>query len=370
LNKQRDALWLANHGSRVEGIIVELEAIEQAIRNALAKVDVGSPAIRQKVYESAWGAHERSLAANGALDDGQRDERRERLKDAITRIEKEVQTTGSIAPPVPAPVVERLEPVLSQSATRIEPTIDVGREPELDAPELVSDGPVTADNYRPDRLRPRLKRNTERKKASGLTKFVIILAILALALGLLWLVASGIINSKPSSIPPSTGNPAVSGSHEPLKEGELSPEGSWITIFDPSDTTQVSVAGRATATIGGDQVEKYLRIKSPGEADEVSFQVGQGVLEQLAGKNTMFDIVAKSEDGARTQMAVSCDFRDLGDCGRTRFDVSDASSEYLVQKQFPADKKPVAGGAIKINSDITQAGKSVDIISIRVQVTN
>jgi hypothetical protein len=94
----------------------------------LAKVDVGNPAIRQKVYESAWGAHERSLAANGALDDGQRDERRERLKDAITRIEKEVQATGSIVLPVPAPVVERREPVLSQSATRIEPTIDVGAE--------------------------------------------------------------------------------------------------------------------------------------------------------------------------------------------------------------------------------------------------
>lgn len=336
----------------------------------MAKVDIGNPAIRQKVYESAWGAHERSLAANGALDDGQRDERRERLKEAITRIEKEVQATGSVTLPVPAPVAERREPMLSQSATRIEPTIDVEPEAELNAPELVSDGPVAADNYRPDRLRPRLKRNTERKKASGLAKFAIIFAILALALGLLWLVASGIINSKPSSIPPSTGNPAVSGSHEPLKEGELSPEGNWITIFDPSDTTQVSVAGRATATIGGDQVEKYLRIKSPAEADEVSFQVGQGVLEQLAGKNAMFDIVAKSEDGTRTQMAVSCDFGDLGDCGRKRFDVSDASSEYLVQKQFPADKKPAAGGTIKINSDITQAGQSVDIISIRVQVTN
>ncbi|UXN61269.1 hypothetical protein [Phyllobacterium zundukense] len=370
MNKQQDALCLANHANRIEGIIVELEAIEQAIRKALAKADVGNPAIRQKVYESAWGAHERSLAANGALDDEQRDERRERLKDSITRIEKEVQTSGSITLPVPAPVVERREPVLSQSATRIEPTIDVGAESELDAPELTSDGPVAAENYRPDRMRRRLKRNRERKKANGLIKFVIILAILAVALGLLWFVASGIINLKPSSIPPSTSNPAVSGSHEPLKEGELSPEGNWITIFDPSDTTQVSVTGRATATIGGDQVEKYLRIQSPGEADEVSFQVGQGVLEQLAGKNTVFDIVAKSEDGVRTQMAVSCDFGALGDCGRKRFDVSDASSEYLVQKEFPADKKPAAGGAIKINSDITQAGKSVDIISIRVQVAN
>ena len=33
------------------------------------------------------------------------------------------------------------------------------------------------------------------------------------------------------------------------------------------------------------------------------------------------------------------------------------ASEYLVQKQFPADKKPAAGGAIKINSDVSQVGK-------------
>ncbi|TXR48393.1 hypothetical protein [Phyllobacterium endophyticum] len=360
--------------SHIRGITVQLEAIEHAIRNALAKADFGNPVIRQKVYESAWSAHERSLAANGALDDEQRDERRERLKDAITRIENEVQSTGSVAPPTaPAPIAERREPVLSQpepSTARVERSVDTLREPELDAPEPASDRSAVADNYRPDRLRPRLKRNKERKKASGIAKLAITLVILALALGLLWLVASGTINTKPSSVAPSTGNPATTGSHEPLKEGQLPSEGSWITIFDPSDTTQVSVSGRATATITGDQVAKYLRIKSPSESDEIIFQVGQGVLEQLAGKNAMFDIVAKSEDGTRTQMAVSCDFGALGDCGRTRFDVSDASGEYLVQKQFPADERPSAGGSIKINSDIAQTGHSVDIISIRVQVTN
>jgi hypothetical protein len=355
-----------------------LEAIEQAIRNALAKADAANPAIRQKIYESAWGAHERSLAANGALDDVQREERRERLKAAITRIEEEVQATGSIAPPpAPAPVATRREPILSSEAVqprtplgRVEPSLDAAPPPEIDAPEAVLNESVAADNYRPDKLRPRLKRQTERKKARGLTKFVIILAMLAVALGVLWLVATGIINSKPSSIPASTGNPATSSSHEPIKEGALSSEGNWIKIFDPSDMTQVALAGRATATIAGDQLEKYVRIQSPTEADDISFKVGQGVLEQLAGKRAVFDIIAKAEDGTSTQMAVSCDFGALGECGRKRFDISDASKEYLVQMQFPADKKPVAGGVIKINSDVSQSGKSVDIISIRVQVAN
>lgn len=355
-----------------------MEAIEQAIRNALAKADVRNPAIRQKVYESAWGAHERSLAANGALDDDQREDRRERLKAAITRIEDEVQATGLITPPpAAAPIAERQEPTLAaeavqppRSAARIEPSLNGVPESELDAPELVPNEPLAADNYRPDRLRPRLKRNTERKKASGLTRFIVILAMLAVALGLLWLVASGIINSKPTGIPPSTGNPATSGSHEPMKEGELSSEGNWIEIFDPSDMTQVALTGRATATVAGDQLEKYVRIQSPSEADDVSFQVGQGVLEQLAGKRAVFDIIAKTEDGTSTQIAVSCDFGNLGDCGRKRFDISDASKEYLVQTQFPAGQEPGGGGVIKINSDVSQSGKSVDIISIRVQIAN
>lgn len=357
-----------------------MEAIEQAIRNALAKADVKNPAIRQKVYESAWGAHERSLAANGALDDIQRDERRERLKSAITRIENEVQATGALTPPSPAPAAAQREPSFApdspaprHSGARIEPTIDTQPAPELDSPELVSNEPMAADNYRPDHLTRggrRVKPGTERKKAGGLKKLLIILALLILTLVLLWMVASGIINSKPSSIPPSTGNPAASGSHEPLKEGQLPSEGTWIAIFDPSDTTQVSVSGRATANIDGDQVQKYLRVTSPGEADEVSFQVGEGVLQQLVGKTALFDILARTPDGTNTQMAVSCDFGNLGDCGRKRYDVSDASKEYLVQVEFPAGKKPTGNGVIKINSDISQGGKVVDIIAIRVQITN
>lgn len=379
MNKQSNRLWLPIHTSCFEGKIVELEAIEQAIRNALAKSDANNPAIRQKIYESAWGAHERSLAANGALDDDQREDRRERLKASITRIEKEIQTEGTLTPPpAPAPVAEKREPVLSRETiqplqpeeARVEPSLGIVSEPEFDTPETVSTDSVTADNYRPDRLRPRLQRKAEHRKASGLTKLLIILAMLAIALGVLWLVASGIINSKPSSVPPSTGNPAASDNHEPLKEGQLSSEGTWITIFDPSDSTRVSVAGRATASVDGDQLEKFLRIKSPSEADDVNFEVGEGVLEQLMGKQAVFDIIAKTEDGTSTQIAVSCDFGTLGDCGRTRFDVSDANGEYLVQKQFPTDKKPSGGGVIKINSDVSQTGKSVDIISIRVQIAN
>ncbi|MBA8877216.1 hypothetical protein [Phyllobacterium myrsinacearum] len=348
-----------------------MEAIEQAIRNAFAKADVSNPAVRQKIYESAWTAHERSLTANGALDESEREERRERLKAAITRIEGEARNPSHIAP---EPVAERREPSISvEPAQRRQPP--AGRvEPSLD-PSLDSDLGATdnrrADNYRPAYNQPREKKTRERQKARGLTKFIIIFVVLLVAIGVLWLVASGLINSKPSgSTPPASSSGPAAGSHEPMKEGQLSADGSWISIFDPSDMTRVSMAGRATASVAGDNVQKFVRIKSPGENDDVTFQVGQGVLQQLAGKHAIFDIIAKAEDGSSTQMAVSCDFGTLGDCGRKRYDVTDASNEYLFELQFPEGKKPAAGGFIKINSDIARTGKSIDIFSIRVLVAN
>ncbi|MBX4421547.1 hypothetical protein K4H00_26425, partial [Mycobacterium tuberculosis] len=62
-----------------------------------------------------------------------------------------------------------------------------------------------ADNYRPAYNQPRVKKTRERQQARGLKKFVIMVVILLVAIGLLWLVASGLINSKPSgSTPPSS----------------------------------------------------------------------------------------------------------------------------------------------------------------------
>ncbi|EEZ06458.1 conserved hypothetical protein, partial [Brucella ceti M490/95/1] len=64
-----------------------MESIERAIRNAFAKADAHNPATRQRIYESAWGAHERAMATNTALSAAQKEQRREKLKDAISRIE-------------------------------------------------------------------------------------------------------------------------------------------------------------------------------------------------------------------------------------------------------------------------------------------
>jgi hypothetical protein len=116
-----------------------------------------------------------------------------------------------------------------------------------------------------------------------------------------------------------------------------------------------------------DDSGSFLRVRSGKSGSAVSFDVGQGVLEQLAGKHAVFDIVARAEEGKDTQMSIDCNFGELGDCGRKRYAVGHEKNEYLFDVDFP-DKRPGAAGAIAVNSDFDGQGKSVDIYEIRVSV--
>lgn len=70
----------------------------------------------------------------------------------------------------------------------------------------------------------------------------------------------------------------------PIKEGE-DPEGrTWINIFTPTDATRMSVQGGATAEIMREGTNSFARVQSKGANDSVTFDVGEGVLNQLMGK--------------------------------------------------------------------------------------
>jgi hypothetical protein len=118
-----------------------------------------------------------------------------------------------------------------------------------------------------------------------------------------------------------------------------------------------------------DDTGSFLRVRSGNSGSAVSFDVGQGILETLAGKHAVFDILARAEDGKQTQISVDCNFGELGDCGRRRYAVGHQSNEYLFDVQFP-DKRPGAAGTIAVNSDFDGQGKSVDIYEIRVSVVD
>jgi hypothetical protein len=117
-----------------------------------------------------------------------------------------------------------------------------------------------------------------------------------------------------------------------------------------------------------DDSGNFIRIRSSASGSAIIFDVGQGILERIAGKKAAFDIVARaSEEGKDTQISVTCSFGELGDCGRKRYAVGHERNEYLFDVQFP-DKHPGAAGTIAINSDFDKQGKSVDIYEIRVSI--
>ena len=153
----------------------------------------------------------------------------------------------------------------------------------------------------------------------------------------------------------------------PRRAGETDEDRDWIAVFSPADPTLVSAPSDAQAQVVQDDGGAFLRIRSGRSGSAISFDVGQGILDRLAGRHAVFDIVARAEDGKDTQMSVDCNFGDLGDCGRKRYAVGQQSNEYLFDVAFP-DKQPGAAGTIAINSDFEGQGRAVDIYAIRVSV--
>jgi hypothetical protein len=158
----------------------------------------------------------------------------------------------------------------------------------------------------------------------------------------------------------------ASGEPPPL-HSEATVERNWITVFTPSDPTLANSPAGATAEVMQDESGAFLRVRSGESGAAVLFDVGQGILEQAAGKKALFDIVARAEEGQETEISVDCNFGELGDCGRKRYLVGYERGEYLFEIALP-ERDPGAGGTIAINSDFANGGKSVDIYEIRISV--
>ncbi|MBB5703275.1 hypothetical protein FHS76_003175 [Ochrobactrum daejeonense] len=336
-----------------------MESIERAIRNAFTKADAHNPATRQRIYESAWGAHERALATNTALSDAQKEQRRQKLKAAISGIEQEFRVGGSTTdrrePSLDTPLHN--DPILGGTAAEAAPALDTGdirgtsRQKKRSAAELGYEGGVS----RKDRKK--------KKRHSPFYSY----GIPALVLVVAGFIGYSLYNSFIDMGRGPSGNPLRNdGSLAPLKEGEEAGGLKWITVFQPSEATRLSVQGRATAEIRQEGTRSFARIQSSGATDTVTFDVGEGILNQLEGKKATFDIVARADGGKMTQMSVNCDFGGMGDCGRRRYDVRDSVSDFLFEMDNPAGKKAGRAGTITVNSDLAGTGKPVNIYEIRV----
>lgn len=395
-----------------------MDVIETAIRNAFEKGDATDRAFREKVYRSAFAALDRALKSNPNVTVEAAINRRKNLQARIAEIESEfIPAVSEKVPEVEvAPEVSAMQQVPASleidapdrrvSAAGPEVTVDRGqeagrREPILDAPgagDQPSGAPGQGDDIRVEprgpagngagsRTRPALaeaeipaqrERVVEPERRRRYPAIFMAVTLLSLAaIGGWWAYDTGLFKT-PEEIDTSVPNPpAQTGEEEfdpdeepvgePAKPGETDTQRAWINVFSPDDPTKVSAPGDTKAEVMEDESGSFIRIRSGASGSAITFDVGQGVLEQLAGKRVVIDIVARAEEGQGTQISVDCNFGELGGCGRKRYAVGYERGEFLFEVELP-NKRPGAEGSIAINSDISNEGKAIDVYEIRASV--
>ena len=407
-----------------------MDAIEKAIRNAFEKGNAEDRAFRERVYRSAFAALDRVLQANPGVTVEAAMKRRKAVQEKIAEIESEflpavpdvtlptqdaaqaqgtAQTQGAVQTQGAAQTQDAVQAPGATEAPAIDAPTGVAAGP---SPAIVVDGPVQPDasdaprsrvlpvvpDIMPDAALPGVPaidmadsapaeaatevapdRDERRIRGRRLPLTAIFFGVTLLAaagIGLYFAVQTGVfktpaqLNTAPPEPPPTVDDDDFTppaDTNAPQQPGNPEQAREWINVFTPTDPTHVATPSDATADVVQDDAGPVLRIRSGASGSAVSFDVGQGVLEKLAGKHAVFDIIARAEDGKDTQISVDCNFGDLGDCGRKRYAVGQQRNEYLFDVKFP-DKPPGAAGSIAINSDFDKQGKSVDIYEIRVSI--
>ncbi|MER8752426.1 hypothetical protein NKH57_24720 [Mesorhizobium sp. M1050] len=382
-----------------------MDAIEKAIRNALEKGNAEDRAFRERVYRAAFSALDRALKANPDVTVELAIKRRKAIQAKITEIESEfLPAVSDVGPQGDAPAVE----LGADSA----PAVEAGQQPSApavvdgpvqsasDAPRSASDAPRSrvlpvVPDIMPDAALPdapsidmsapasagaaaevapdRDERRIRGRRLPLTAIFLTVTLLAAVGIGLFFAVQTGVfktqaqLDTAPPQAPPTVNDDDFTPPGGPAKPGAADQAHDWINVFSPTDASHVSAPSDAKAEVMKDDTGSFLRIRSGASGSAISFDVGQGVLEKLAGKHAVFDIIARSEEGKETQVSVDCNFGELGDCGRKRYAVGQQQNEYLFDVKFP-DKRPGSAGTIAINSDFDKQGKAADIYEIRVSV--
>ncbi len=349
-----------------------MDGIESAIRNALARGDARDRAFRERVYRSVFAALEKKIVETPDMSADEAQRRREVLKDRIIVIEREF-----VPRPAPAPSGPAVDHPSSQPASAAPvPSVDA---PHRTAPvesfeplemtprrEAVPSGYTlpgvagdTRDDY-PDEAAQ------ERRRPWGVLLIVVTVLAMAAIAGW-WAVETGFFGRDDGSVP----NPPVELEEEeftpdappPLSGGD-SAELDWITVFSPGDAAAVNTAPGASAEVLREEKTPFLRVRSGAPDAPITFGISRAALAAVAGGKAVFDIVARAQEGQESQISVSCNFRDLGDCGRRRYVVGLHRSDYLFEVELPSGQ-PGSDGAISIVTDVESGTRAIDIFEIR-----
>ncbi|TCD16491.1 hypothetical protein [Oricola cellulosilytica] len=361
--------------------------LETALKNALAKGDVSNEAFRKRVYRAAATALERRSENRGEIDPQEVAARQKRLAAAIRSTEAEYAAA------------DRSQPFSTQAfgPEELMPEVrsDVSAAPERKDEPVLTAAPRdrhTAPGglaVRPEE-RERSGGNEKgtsparRKSAIRRAPFATILTATVLVglaiLGAWWVISTGAYRSiaeRDASVP----NPPLQLENESF-EGErrsenlsaparvsLDPEDGqgWISLFEPSDPTTISLEGSATAAIDGNAFGHFARIVSPDQESAIIIDIPPGTLQSLAGRTAQFSVTARSGEDAPTQISITCNLAELGDCGRLRFNVTQSDNEFLFRVELPESSSISRAGELHIVTDLDEEARAVNLSSVRVR---
>ena len=363
---------------------------ESALRGALSKGDISDPAFRRKVYEAAAGAIQRSLSANGKAPQHAVESQNRRLAIAIRKIESELKAgTYTVEPPAAPPP----QPT-TQSAPKPDLRNDLGlRADENSQPQAIplvqaDDGKPKSRIYVEPKAEPSVRQpappteeNTPKKRRAPYAKFLTGAIIVGLfGVGILWALNTGIFQSaqeRDTSVPNpeivlesesfEARDPGTANAPETLLARTTDADG-WITMFSPSNPTALSLIGGATATVESDPFGDYARLSTPSDSAEIQIDIPRNVLSNGVGKTLQVSLRARSDEGLPTQISVTCDLSELGNCGRRRFDVGQAESEFLIQLDLTEAQNIPSSGILKLDTDVQNSGRAIKLLEARIRV--
>lgn len=253
------------------------------------------------------------------------------------------------------------------------PGITAERPPHVEAPAA---GPA-----KPAKPAKKIKtpkpRKEKRRRGIFASMFSAAVMLSFLGIGVWWLIESGALKSaaeRDTSVP----NPPPSLSRDDFAGGpqQLNPgsgfSGEWANVFTPGRDGAPEVRGNASAEVIEEAEGNVLRIisGSGGTDGEVLVPLGADVMQALAGRNSVLALTVRSASPEATQIYVKCEFSVLGECGRRRFDVTYDTTDILFSLDYDRALAPNEGGYLVINSDISGAGKGIDLLAVRIRPLN
>ena len=180
-----------------------------------------------------------------------------------------------------------------------------------------------------------------------------------------------------SYLEPTADQPVVGQNLQVLETDDAA---GFVTILDPAQPGALITAGNGTAEILSETSQPAIRIMSVRKADAsdipakpLLLELAPGILKNIAGKKVTVEIMAKSGDSGAATFAVSCDFGELGDCGRKRFRIGLQPEAVVFSIQISADLKEGQRAFLAISTDVTSAaaisgkGAKIDIVYARIR---